>query len=208
MNPEIKKCQNCKNSLVIEPKDFKFYEKIDVPPPTFCPECRQQRLMTWRNDYNFFVRECELCRKSILSVYSSDKPAPVYCPKCWWGDGWDAKKYAKEFDFNKSFFVQFKELLDAVPALAILNDDGFGSVNCPYTNYFALGKNCYMLINSWKVEDCMYSVCLVGAKDAVDCALIFNGGERLYHAINVNNSSRSRYIFNSAGLLDCSFCFD
>ena len=70
---------------------------------------------------------------------------PVYCPKCWWGDGWDAKKYAREFDFDKSFFAQFKELLNEVPALAILNDDGIGSSNCLYTNYFALGRNCYAI---------------------------------------------------------------
>ena len=48
---------------------------------------------------------------------------------------------------------------------------------------------------------------MVGAKDVIDSALILKGGERLYHAINADNSSRSRYIFNSAGLLDCFFCY-
>ncbi|MDI6602738.1 MAG: hypothetical protein QME57_01280 [Patescibacteria group bacterium] len=40
MNQEIKQCQNCKKEFVIEPEDFLFYEKIKVPPPTWCPECR------------------------------------------------------------------------------------------------------------------------------------------------------------------------
>jgi len=208
MQPETRTCQNCKNRFTIEPDDFAFYEKIKVPPPTFCPDCRQQRRMTWRNDYNFFPRECALCKNRILSIYSPDKPFPVYCPKCWWGDQWDAKKFGKDINAEKPFFPQFKELLDAVPALAILNDDGIASVNCQYTNYFALGKNCYMVINSWKVEECMYSVCLVGAKNAVDCAVLLEGGEQLYHAINVDASSRCRYAFNSAGLLDCAYCYD
>ena len=208
MNQENRQCQNCKQRFTIEPEDFKFYEKINVPPPTFCPDCRQQRRMTWRNDYNFYKRECALCNNKILSIYSGDKPAPVYCPKCWWGDKWDARDFGKSVDINKPFFPQFKELLDRVPALAILNDDGIASVNCQYTNYFALGKNCYMVINSWKVEECMYSVCLVGAKNAVDCAVILGGGEHLYHAINADISSRSRYIFNSVGLLDCAYCYD
>ena len=65
-----------------------------------------------------------------------------------------------------------------------------------------------MVINSWKVEDCMYSVCLVGVKNVVDSAVLLNGGEHLYHAINVDNSYRSRYVFNSAGLVDCSYCYD
>ncbi len=208
MNQETRQCQNCHGSFVIEPEDFNFYKKIDVPAPNFCPDCRQQRRMTWRNDYNFFIRECGLCEKRVLSIYSSDKPVPVYCPKCWWGDGWDAKKFERDIDLDKPFFPQFKELLNAVPALAILNDDGIASVNCQYTNYFARGKNCYMVINSWKVEDCLYSVCLVGAKNAVDCAVILEGGEHLYHAINVDDSSRCRYVFNSKGLLDCAYCYD
>src|SRR3989344_6363911 len=144
MNRESRKCQNCRQEFWIEPDDFGFYEKINVPPPTFCPDCRQQRRMTWRNDYNFYKRECALCNNKILSIYSGDKPAPVYCPKCWWGDKWDARGFGKSVDINKPFFPQFKELLDRVPALAILNDDGIASANCRYTNYFPLGKNCYI----------------------------------------------------------------
>jgi hypothetical protein len=205
---QTKLCQNCKTSFTIEPDDSSFYEKIKVPPPTFCPDCRQQRRMTWRNDYNFYPRECGLCHDRVLSIYAPDKPMPVYCPKCWWSDKWDPKEYAEEIDLTKPFFEQFKGLLNRVPALAVLNDNGIASVNCPYTNYFALGKNCYMVINSWKVEDCMYSVCLVGAKNVVDSAVLLNGGEHLYHAINVDNSYRSRYVFNSAGLMDCAYCYD
>jgi len=43
MNSKIKKCQNCSIKFTIEPEDLKFYKKIDVPEPTFCPECRMIR---------------------------------------------------------------------------------------------------------------------------------------------------------------------
>ncbi|MFA6585673.1 MAG: cytochrome C551 [Candidatus Paceibacterota bacterium] len=46
MKSEIKTCQNCKKDFTIEPEDFNFYEKINVPPPTFCPECRMVRRLT------------------------------------------------------------------------------------------------------------------------------------------------------------------
>jgi len=49
-NSEIKNCQNCKKDFTVEPEDFNFYEKIKVPPPTFCPECRLVRRMLWRNE--------------------------------------------------------------------------------------------------------------------------------------------------------------
>ena len=37
-------CQNCKSEFIIEPEDFNFYEKIKVPAPTWCPECRMIRV--------------------------------------------------------------------------------------------------------------------------------------------------------------------
>lgn len=39
-------CQNRKNSFEIEAQDFAFYEKIKVPAPTWCPDCRFTGLMS------------------------------------------------------------------------------------------------------------------------------------------------------------------
>jgi DNA-directed RNA polymerase subunit RPC12/RpoP len=43
METETRICQNCQKDFIIEPDDFGFYEKINVPLPTFCPECRYIR---------------------------------------------------------------------------------------------------------------------------------------------------------------------
>ena len=58
-------CQNCKKDFVIEPEDFNFYEKIKVPPPTFCPECRLIRRFARRNEKALYHRVCEKCEKKI-----------------------------------------------------------------------------------------------------------------------------------------------
>ena len=94
---ETKICQNCKKDFVIEPDDFGFYEKIGVPPPTFCSECRRQRRLAWRNDFIFYNRKCDLCKRNIISVYSPDNPQIIYCNKCWWSDKWDPKKLCSRF---------------------------------------------------------------------------------------------------------------
>src|SRR3989344_554759 len=68
MNSEIKQCQNCKKSFTIEPEDFAFYEKMKVPAPTWCPECRLQRRLSFLNFiylYNGSVR----CVKEISSPH-------------------------------------------------------------------------------------------------------------------------------------------
>ena len=63
---ETKTCQNCKSEFVIEKDDFGFYEKMQVPPPTFCPECRLQRRLAWRNERGLHHRECNLCGKRLF----------------------------------------------------------------------------------------------------------------------------------------------
>jgi len=86
---ESRKCQNCQQEFWIEPDDFTFYEKIKVPAPTWCPDCRQQRRYAWRNERVLYRRKCDLCGKSTVTIYSSNKPFKVYCPPCWWSDKWD-----------------------------------------------------------------------------------------------------------------------
>ena len=59
MEAQIKKCQNCKKDFTIEVEDFNFYEKIKVPPPTFCPECRHIQRLASRNVKSLYKRVCD-----------------------------------------------------------------------------------------------------------------------------------------------------
>ena len=76
-----------------------------------------------RNDFVFYNRNCDLCKRNIISIYSPDNEQIIYCNKCWWSDDWDPKSYAKDFDFSRSFFEQFKEFRTKIPALALFNDN-------------------------------------------------------------------------------------
>ncbi len=201
-------CQNCRASFIIEPEDFSFYEKIKVPPPTFCPECRRQRRLTWRNDFVFYNRECDLCKRKIISIYSPDNPQVIYCNTCWWSDKWDPKYYAQDFDFSKPFFEQFAEFRKRVPALALVNDNGSGSVNSEYMQNVQYSKNCYMAMVAWKIENCMYFSYGAHAKDAVDSMGIFDVCEGIYEALYSQKCYGCRYVYNSDALVDCAFCYD
>lgn len=208
MQAETRTCQNCKNQFTIESEDFDFYKKIAVPPPTFCPSCRRQRRLAWRNDLNLYSRACDLCKKSIISIYSTDKPFPVYCQKCWWSDDWDPKRYAQVYDPSKNFFVQFKELQSRVPALAMVNDDGIASVNCEYTQDFAFAKNCYMSFIGWKAEDCAYCYYVVSGKNMVDCLDSMGGSQFTYENIYTEKCYQCTWAYYSIALSDCHFCYD
>jgi hypothetical protein len=207
-------CQNCKKDFTIEPDDFGFYEKIKVPPPTFCPECRRQRRDAWRNTFSLYSRKCDLCAKSVISLYAPDSGITIYCNKCWWGDKWDPKSYGVDYDFNKPFFTQFRELLGKVPHMSVVNDDGIASLNCEYTHDWWFAKNCYMCFSGWHVENIMYSFFILAGKDLVDCMNIRSESNLLYECIIVSLSYQVKYseyclsCMNSQFLYNCVNCTD
>src|SRR3989338_2647149 len=109
MNSETKTCQNCKSGFTIEPEDFAFYEKISVPPPTFCPECRMiRRIIFYPNIFSrMYKRKCDATGKELISMFSPRVPFPVYEKTYWFSDEWDPLDYGLDYDFSMPFFEQF-----------------------------------------------------------------------------------------------------
>jgi hypothetical protein len=166
MQSETKQCQNCKKDFLIEEEDFNFYEKIKVPPPTFCPWCRFIRRMVWRNERNLYKRICDLCHKNIISMYSEKSLFPVYCSECWRSDKWDATIYEQDYDFERPFFKQFSELLNKVPRAALWQRN---VINCEYGNFTGESKNVYMSASVvMGSENVFYSKSIDSCSDIVD----------------------------------------
>ncbi len=203
-------CANCKERFTLDPDDFSFYQKIEVPAPRFCPACRNQRRRAWRNDISFYKRQCDLCKKNIVSLYSPDKTLTVYCQKCWWSDAWDPKAYGRDFDFSRPFFEQYRELQNVVPLIALMNDDGIGSINCEYTQNVSSAKNCYMVSSSWKNEECAYDMQISGPelREVFDSLDIFQKCEMVYDSIFLESCYRVRNCYRSFALVDCAFCLE
>jgi len=189
---KTKTCQNCKTKFTIEPEDFKFYEKIGVPAPTFCPECRLQKKIAFLANRKFYKRKCDFSSKEIISVFHPDSPFKVYDQKIHNSDKWDPMEYGKEYDFNKPFLEQFSDLMRAVPwpSLSIEN-----SVNCSYCHGMIDSKDCY-LASGFKSENCLYVDTAILARDCLD-SLILLKTERVYGCIDCGNS------YN---LLFCAYC--
>ena len=49
----------------------------EIPSPTLCLECRQQRRMVWRNERRFYKRTCSKTKNTIIAMYPPDTPFPV-----------------------------------------------------------------------------------------------------------------------------------
>lgn len=160
-----KNCQNCKNNFVVEQEDSNFYEKIKVPPPTFCPDCRLTRKLAWRNERTLYKRSCDLCNKNIISMHRLGAIFPVYCHDCWWGDEWSPLDYGINYDPNKNFFEQFNELQKKVPRPHAYST---ANINSEYCNHSAHMKNSYLVFGSWFSEDCGYGHTIMNNKSTWD----------------------------------------
>jgi len=207
MTTETKTCQNCKQSFTIEPDDFDFYEKIKVPPPRWCPRCRQMRRYAWRNERVLYRRDCDLCGKSIVTIYSENKPYKIYCPSCWWSDKWSGADYARDFDFSRPFFEQFGELQLQAPRIALLTKN---SVNSDYTNHSSDNRNCYLCFGSFESENLMYSANMWGGqkKDSSDCYRVYGPGELLYELIDSERCYRCQFGIRLRDCVDCFYSYD
>ena len=150
---------------MIEPEDFDFYEKIKVPPPTFCPECRLIRRLTWRNERSLFKRLCAKTGKQIITMFHPNADLVIYNHDIWWSDQWEPTDYGQEYDFSKPFFEQFQELFKRTPLANLGNSNCVGS---PYGNHNADCKYCYLLYASFDNERTHYSSGAVGLKDCMD----------------------------------------
>ena len=126
-------CQNCKGNFVIDPEDFNFYEKISVPPPTFCPLCRAQRRLAFRNERKLFKVTDAFTGKEIFSTYPKESGRSIISREAWFGDQWDAMDHGIDVDFSQPFLKQLWQLMAKVPmynfnTTFMVNSPGTGNV--------------------------------------------------------------------------------
>ena len=212
MTQETKICQNCKQNFVIEPEDFAFYNRIQVPPPTFCPQCRMQQKLASYNERALFRLKCQAPGHSedIISRYSPETNHVVYDQNYWWSDKWDPMDYGREYDFSKPFFAQFRELSLSVPVANVRN---INSVNCEFCTWASNSKNCYLVSGAYFSEDCMYSDTPALSRNCIDTSIsIFC--ETMYECYSCTRCFKllfSEYCIDcldSSFLSDCRNCSD
>lgn len=198
MRPSARNCQNCKQDFIIESDDFSFYEKVKVPAPTWCPDCRFQRRMSWRNFWHLFKKTDAHTGEKIFSLFPEESPVKIYEKEYWNSDAWDPFEYGIDCDFSKPFFKQFNELMYSVPfpAHSILN-----LVNCRYCTNAGGLKNCYLVRAATDTEDSAYLIWDHASKRCMD-SFVTDHCELGYGNVNTQRS------FKTLFSVDCKDCND
>jgi len=222
---KIKICKECNSKFEITNKDIEFYNKISpvfnekkyqIPTPKLCPDCRQQKRLSFRNIRKLYKNKSSLSQKDILSMSTPDSDFKVYSPDEWFSDAYNPLFYWKEINFGKSFYSQFKKLFLEVPIVSQSLD--LATIeNSDYVNWASLVKNCYLSYNLVDSENIFYSEAISSSKNIVDCFNI-EDSENSYECINSNNintcfycnhlssSNNSYFCTNSIWLSNCIWC--
>ncbi|EKD93283.1 MAG: hypothetical protein ACD_28C00186G0003 [uncultured bacterium] len=216
-------CIQCQQNFSVPSKDLEFYDRVSplfgsqkfpIPTPTHCPQCRWQRRLAFRNERSLYHRKCDLTGKAMISMHPADTVFPVYAIQEWLSDKWNPLDYGRDFDFSRPFFEQFKEMCDQIPHFNLFIDPHM-DVNSQYTNCSSEAKNCYLISQAEKNEDCLYSRGINTCKDCVDCLRI-DQSELCYEGINLSQCYNCIYCqdcesssncFFSSNLKGCRNCF-
>lgn len=212
MTSQTKICQNCKGSFLIEQDDLTFYEKIKVPPPTWCPECRMFRRFCFYNQRKFFQGKDFLNGKEILAGVHPESGIKTYERDYWWSDAWDPMVYGRDYDFAKPFFAQFKELLYAVPQPSRNTTQ---LVNSDYCNHAYWVKNSYLSFDIGDAENTAYVVRAEYIKDSLDLYEAFHTelsyenymSDEVYKVFFSINCEKCSDVWFSRNLAGCTNCF-
>ncbi|HNG97462.1 MAG TPA: hypothetical protein PLW93_04295, partial [Candidatus Absconditabacterales bacterium] len=213
---QTKTCRHCQKSFDITQGDLDFYDKISrglpgyqesphgerkdlsgvdklgvrIPTPTLCPECRQRRRLSFRNERKLYRRKCDASGKDIISIYSPDKPFRVYDQKIRRSDERDPMSYGRDFDFTRSFTEQFGELMKEVPRWGLINTNS--NSNSSYTNFTDSSENIYMCSDVYQCKDVLYAHTIKNIQNSIDL-------------LDVTNSQESYYCSFSSDLYNCKF---
>lgn len=207
-NSIAKACTNCKLEFNIDSGDFSLYEKVGLGIPDECFECRLKHQLGFSVFGKFRKGVSDLSGDSLITVLPENARYPIYKSSEWWGDAWDPMSFGVEYDGNRSFFEQLKELQEKIPRP---HQEAQNNLNCEWCNDVWESKNCYLSRHISKCENVSYGYRVVDAKDSFDLVVCFNMQNSYdclfcFNSFNLNFSENSRDCIDSYFLFDCRNC--
>jgi len=207
LKPHTRTCQQCQVKFDIFKEDIEFYEKLQVPPPKLCFECRKQRRFGFYNTIlKFHKKQDAHTGKKIISTFSPESPYKIYNLKYWWSDKWSGEDYAKNYNSSSLFLGQFQKLNLSVPHQAITHY-WKGVVNSPYTIAGFSLKNCYLVSVVARLENVHYAYWVGVSKDCLELLDVSNC-ENCYELINCDSCYNCHFCRGCEQCIDGYFLYD
>ncbi len=204
MKQETKNCKQCKNQFEVTADEKGLYEKIGIPIPNKCFKCRMQHIFAFWVFGKFRKGKSDLTGKNLITLLPEKTRYPVYTSHEWFSDAWDPMEYGQEYDPNRGFFEQFKELQSQVPRP---HQTGKNNLNCDWCDDVWDCKNCYLSRAMLNCENLSYGYRNINVKDSFDTTYCYNV-DKSYDITFCFNCHKLRHSLNSRDCINSSFLFD
>ncbi len=77
--------EQCTEAFKIVPDELSFYQRMNLPLPRLCPNCRHYNRLKQRNPLKLWHRHCMKpgCPNEFETSYAPERPEIVYCETCY-----------------------------------------------------------------------------------------------------------------------------
>ncbi|HTE48643.1 MAG TPA: hypothetical protein VK675_01925 [Candidatus Paceibacterota bacterium] len=203
-NLKAKICEHCKENFSISEEELTLYKKVGIELPTLCFFCRIKLHLSFWMFGKFRKGKSDLSGESLITVLPQNCRYPIYTLREWHSDKWDAMKFAKDYDPERSFFDQFKELQEKVPKP---HQNGTKNTGCDWCDDVWNSKNCHLSRSMIGCEDLFYSYRNLKVKNSIDVVICFDC-EKCYDCGDCYNSYKLFYSRHSRDCIESSFLYD
>jgi hypothetical protein len=200
----IKVCVNCNKEFKIDSGDLNLYEKVGLKTPDSCFFCRTQQFQAFSVFGKFRKGVSDLSGENLITVLPNNPRYPIYKSHEWWGDSWDPMEHGQDYDPNRSFFDQLKELQEKIPRP---HQEGENNTNCDWCDDVWNSKGCYLSRSMDKCENLSYGYRAIDIKDSFDISFSYNL-QNSYDCLSCHNSFNLNFSENSRDCIDSFFLFD
>ena len=204
MNPETRQCEHCKDIFTIQTGEFSLYKKTETELPTLCFSCRVKLHFSFWMFGKFRKGVSDLSGESLITVLPEKNRYPIYSLHEWHSDKWEAMDYGQDYDRERSFFEQLKELQEKVPHP---HQNGANNTGCDWSDDVWNSKNCYLSRSMEECEDLLYSYRNVRVKNSIDVT-VCNESEKCYDSLDCSKSYKLFYSRHSRDCIDSYFLYD
>ena len=197
-------CKHCQTEFTITDAELSMYEKVGIELPTICFFCRVKLHLSFLLFGKFRKGKSDLSGENLITVLPEKNRYPIYTLAEWHSDAWDAMDHGVDYDSDRSFFEQLKELQEKIPRP---HQNGSKNTNCDWCDDVWNSKNCYLSRSVVDCEDLYYSYRNINVKTSIDVVVCFNL-ERSYDCIYCDHSYHIFYSHHSRDCVDSYFLFD
>ena len=140
----------------------------------------------------------------MLSMYPPEAALTIWEREEWLGDDWNQNEAGLEYDWNKPFLVQFKELMHKAP---VPGRSRVQFVNSDYSNNSSYLKDCYLVFGSSYIENGDYLENSSHSKDSCDISFVADS-ELAYDCFSCRKCYNALYSSYCDDCHDIYFCRD